>query len=133
MASTSRRNAPLPASLDWVNWLQAGITMLMVVLFVVMISKTRQQSTNIRVLQERVQGLENSRALDRSAGMEEQLRSTVGRLQELERSAARVDALSAENSSLQQQLRELRAATRSAPRDTGIPPLPPIRTEDAIP
>ncbi|MEB3262463.1 MAG: hypothetical protein VKK94_05840 [Cyanobacteriota bacterium] len=133
MASTPKRNAPLPAAPEWVNWLQAGITAMMVVLFVVMLGKTRQQSTNIRLLQERVQGLENSRALDRTSGMEEQLRSTVSRLQALERSAARVDALSAENSALNQQLSELRSAAKTRSREAPIPPLPSINSDETTP
>jgi hypothetical protein len=133
MARTPRRNDPLPAAPEWVNWLQAGITALMVVLFVVMLGKTRQQSANIRLLQERVQGLENSRALDRTSGMEEQLRSTVSRLQALERSAARVDALSAENSVLNQQLNELRSSAQNRTREAPVPPLPAIKSDDASP
>ena len=69
--------------LAWVPWLQAGVTAMLLVLFVVMVGKTRQQSAAIRQLQEQVQGLENARALERTAGLEQQLRSTVERLQEL--------------------------------------------------
>jgi len=126
-------NAPLPAVPEWVNWLQAGLTTLLVVLFVVMLGKSRQQSANIRLLQERVQGLENSRALDRTTGLEQQLRSAVDRLQVLERSAARVDALSAENSTLHQELRQLRAAAQARAAEPAIPPLPPIRNEPTAP
>ncbi len=125
----SDRNLALPAVPDWVNWVQAGLTALLVVLFLVMLGKSRQQSANIRLLQERVQGLENSRALDRTTGLEQQLRSAVERLQVLERSAARVDALSAENSSLHQQLRQLRAAAQDRVAEPAIPPLPPVKGE----
>jgi hypothetical protein len=51
-------------ALAWVPWLQAGVTALLVVLFVVIVGKTRQQNATIRQLQERVQGLENSASGD---------------------------------------------------------------------
>jgi hypothetical protein len=129
----SDRNQALPAVPDWVNWVQAGLTALLVVLFLVMLGKSRQQSANIRLLQEQVQGLQNSRALDRTTGLEQQLRSAVERLQVLERSAARVDALSAENSSLHQELRQLRAAAQARTAEPVIPPLPPVKSEATTP
>ena len=133
MVSTPERSNPLLALPEWVNWLQAGLTALLVVLFLVMLGKSRQQSANIRLLQERVQGLENSRALDRTTGLEQQVRSAVERLQVLERSAARVDVLSAENNTLQQELRQLRAAAQARTAEPAIPPLPPIKNEPATP
>ena len=72
-------------------WLQAGVTAMLVVLFVVIVAKTRQQNATIRQLQERVQGLENSRALERTTGLEQQLRTTVERLQAVERNSARIE------------------------------------------
>jgi hypothetical protein len=51
----------------------------------------------------------------------------------LERSAARVDALSSENSSLHQELRQLRAAAQARATEPTIPPLPPIKSEPATP
>jgi TolA-binding protein len=109
---------------------------MLVVLFLVIVGKTRQQSATIRQLQERVQGLENSRALDRTTGLEQQLRSAVERLQAVERNSARIDGLSGENASLRQELRRLRSA-RDTSRDTAPaqakpdepappPPLPPL-------
>ena len=133
MVSTPERNNPLPVVPEWVNWVQAGLTALLVVLFLVMLGKSRQQSANIRLLQEQVQGLQNSRALDRTTGLEQQLRSAVERLQVLERSAARVDALSAENSTLHQELRQLRAAAQARTAEPTIPPLPPVKSESPTP
>ena len=120
-ASGSGNNAgPLPQLPDWVAWLQAGLTALLAVLFLVMLGKARVQGERIQELQERVQGLENSRALERTTGLEQQLRSTVERLQALERSNARIDVLSAENSALRGEVRQLRrSATSSA-----LPSLP---------
>ncbi len=101
-------------------WLQAGLTALLAVLFLVMLAKAREQGSRIQELQERVQGLENSRALERTTGLEQQLRSTVERLQAVERSTARIDVLSADNNALRSELRQLR---RNA--DSGLTPLAP--------
>lgn len=93
-----------PAPLAWVPWLQAGVTAMLVVLFVVIVGKTRQQNATIRQLQERVQGLENSRALERTTGLEQQLRSTVERLQGMEGLEQAVQRLSAEQANLKLQI-----------------------------
>ena len=120
-ASGSGNNAgPLPQLPDWVAWLQAGLTALLAVLFLVMLGKARVQGERIQELQERVQGLENSRALERTTGLEQQLRSTVERLQALERSNARIDVLSAENSALRGEVRQLRRSAASS----ALPSLP---------
>ena len=88
----------------------------------------RQQSSSIRALQERVQGLENSRALERTSGLEEQLRTTVERLQVVERSNARLQALSSDNKLLNDQLRQLRSTgAKPAPADDLPPLLPPVK------
>ncbi|MCP9807139.1 hypothetical protein KBY71_11500 [Cyanobium sp. T1B-Tous] len=119
------------AALAWVPWLQAGVTAMLVVLFVVIVGKTRQQNATIRQLQERVQGLENSRALDRTTGLEQQLRTTVERLQAVERNSARLEALSGENANLRLELRRQRA-TRDTSGDT-LPPLPKLEEPLAPP
>jgi len=122
------------ASLAWVPWLQAGVTAMLVVLFLVIVAKSRQQNDTIRQLQERVQGLENSRALDRTNGLEQQLRTTVERLQAVERNGTRIDGLSRETTNLRAELSKLRAARPSqatAPKTDelplAVPPLPPLR------
>ena len=121
-ASSGSLAGPMPQLPDWVAWMQAGLTALLAVLFLVMLAKAREQNRQIEELQERVQGLENSRALERTTGLEQQLRSTVERLQAVERSSARIDVLSADNDVLRAELRQLR---RSTARSV-IPPLPPL-------
>lgn len=137
MVSMPDRNNLVPSVPEWVNWLQAGLTTLLVVLFLVVMGKSRQQSADIRLLQERLQGLENARALDRTTGLEQQLRSTVERLQALERSSARLDAISAESSALRQELRQLRAAAAAAAEtrssEPTLAPLPPLKSEPGTP
>jgi len=128
MASAQERSQTLPEMPDWAPWLQAGLTAMLAVLFVVMVGKMRQQSSSIRGLQERVQGLENSRALDRTSGLEQQLRATVERLQVVERSNGHLQALDRENKRLNDQLGQLRSAgTKPAPADDLPPLLPPVK------
>jgi hypothetical protein len=108
----------LPQLPEWVAWLQLGLTALLAVLFLAMLAKARQQGSRIQELQDRVQGLENTRALERTTGLEEQLRTTVERLQEVERSAARINVLSADNEALRSELGQLR---RSRPEPVPSP------------
>ena len=108
----------LPRLPEWVAWLQLGLTALLAVLFLAMLAKARQQGGRIQELQDRVEGLENTRALERTTGLEEQLRTTVERLQEVERSAARINVLSADNEALRNELGQLR---RSRPEVTPPP------------
>ena len=133
-AAISTDASPNGAALAWVPWLQAGVTAMLVVLFLVIVGKSRQQNDTIRQLQERVQGLENSRALDRTTGLEQQLRTTVERLQTVERNGTRIDGLSRETANLRAELSKYRAARPSeatAPKTDelplGVPPLPPLR------
>jgi hypothetical protein len=121
-SASAPKTGPLPQLPDWVNWLQAGLTALLAVLFLVMVGKARQQGSQIRELQERLQGLENSRALERTTGLEEQLRSTVERLQVVERNTSRIDLLSAQAEALRAEMRQLK---RSGGAGTSGP-IPPI-------
>ena len=134
-AAISTEASPNGASLAWAPWLQAGVTAMLVVLFLVIVGKSRQQNATIRQLQERVQGLENSRALDRTTGLEQQLRTTVERLQAVERNGTRIDGLSRETANLRAELSKLRAAgpnEAAAPKTDelplGVPRLPPLRS-----
>ena len=134
-AAISTDASPNGAALAWVPWLQAGVTAMLVVLFLVIVGKSRQQNATIRQLQERVQGLENSRALDRTTGLEQQLRTTVERLQAVERNGTRIDGLSRETANMRAELSRLRGlagAPNGAPSRGDepplLPPLPPLKT-----
>jgi TolA-binding protein len=111
-------SGPLPPLPDWVLWLQAGFTALVAVLFVALLVQTRQQASRVQELQQRLQGLENSRAVERTTGLEDQLRNAVERLQALERDSSRLDVLQAETDALGAQLRQLS-------RPAAAPPAPP--------
>jgi len=102
----------------------AGLTALVAVLFVVLLQQVRQQGQRIQTLQEKVQSLENSNDLERTNALEEQLRSTVTRLQNLEGLEQSVQRLSLEQASLRAQVR------RPLPEpDLGLetPPEPPSK------
>lgn len=127
-----RSNSPerfqsLPELPDWAPWVQAGLTAMLAVLFLVMVGKMRQQNSHIRALQERVQGLENSRALDKTSGLEQQVRSTVERLQAVERTTAALQSLSAQNKLLNSELQQLQAKPSKNNPDDLLQPLPPIK------
>ncbi|MEB3321061.1 MAG: hypothetical protein VKI63_09000 [Cyanobium sp.] len=124
-SESGARSGPLPQLPDWVSWAQAGLTALLAVLFLVMLTKARTQAARIEELQQRVQGLENSRALERTSGLEQQLRSTVERLQTLERSNARLDVLSADNAALRAEVQQLR---RGRAYGSPAPSRPPVQT-----
>jgi hypothetical protein len=122
----------------WLVWLQLGLSTTLAVLFVVMLVRSLQQSATIRQLQDRVAGIENSRALDRTTAIEDQLRTTAERIQVLERQGAQTAALAGENARLRQQLSSAqRGAGKSAATplgdgsglsgDDAIAPLPPIK------
>lgn len=134
MRSVSQQSGS-PAQLpEWMPWLQAGLTAMLAVLFLVMVGQSRQQSTQLRELQQRVQGLENSRALERTTALEQQLRSTAERLQALERANAQLESIRSDNSRLRRELQQLRQPTTASPTPTQPaplvpttpPPLPPL-------
>lgn len=140
-SASAPKSGPLPQLPDWVNWLQAGLTALLAVLFLVMVGKARQQGAQIRELQERLQGLENSRALERTTGLEEQLRSAVERLQVVEKNSSRIDVLSAQTEAVRAELRQLQrrrssATVTPAPARTAVPeatPVPPPASPEPPP
>ena len=106
----------------WMRWGGAGLTAMLAVLFLVLLAQMRQQSERLQTLQDRVQTLENARDLERTSALEEQLRSTVQRLQALEGLEQRLQRLSAEQDALKQQLR-----AGSAPN------LEPLGSQDSAP
>jgi TolA-binding protein len=116
MAPKPQGSGSVPGSLpqlpEWVAWLQLGLTVLLAVLFLATLAKARQQGARIQELQARLEGLENSRALEQTTGLEEQLRATVERLQAVERNSARIDVLSADNEVLRSELGQLRRSSR---------------------
>jgi C4-dicarboxylate-specific signal transduction histidine kinase len=126
-----------PVLPEWTIWIQVGLTALLAVLFLVILDKGRQQSAKVQLLEQRLQGLENSRALDRTTALEQQLRSAVERLQRLERNNSRIDSLTAESKDLQKQLFQLRTealkqnSTNLEPAP--LQPLQPLKPSPGLP
>ncbi len=92
---------PLP---DWMRRAGAGMTAAVAVLFVVLLVQVRLQSNRIQQLQDKVQTMENANDLERTNALEEQLRSTVERLQGMEGLEQAVQRLSAEQANLRLQI-----------------------------
>jgi TolA-binding protein len=105
------------------RWLGAGLTALLAVLFVVLLQQVRQQGQRLQALQDRLQQMENARDLERTNALEEQLRSTVVRLQNLEGLEQSLQRLSSEQDSLRQQIRSAGSRTAIEP---GLEPLLPL-------
>lgn len=109
---TLQQPRPLP---DWMRRAGAGMTAAVAVLFVVLLVQVRLQSDRIQQLQDKVQTLENANDLERTNALEEQLRSTVERLQGMEGLEQAVQRLSAEQANLKLQIGR-------AGYDSGLPP-----------
>ena len=96
-----QQTRPLP---DWMRRAGAGMTAAVAVLFVVLLVQVRLQSNRIQQLQDKVQTMENANDLERTNALEEQLRSTVERLQGMEGLEQAVQRLSAEQANLKLQI-----------------------------
>jgi TolA-binding protein len=124
----SRRRPQTPAGPPaWSGWLQIGLSTMLAVLFLVMLAKTREQNQLLRQLEQRVQGLENSRALDRTSVLEEQQRAMLQRLQPLEAGARRLEAIEQQQEQWRQALADLQNRARRRPEPSLEPfPSPPM-------
>ena len=132
-ARSSNLQAPLPT---WMRRAGAGLTALVAVLFVVLLLQVRQQGERIQTLQDKLQTLENEKDLDRTNALEEQVRSTAERLQNLEGLEQTVQSLRSEQDSLRAQLRSQDRAPQfpldngvdlnNKPKPGRLPALPPL-------
>ena len=132
-ARSSSPQAPLPT---WMRRAGAGLTALVTVLFVVLLLQVRQQGERIQTLQDKLQTLENEKDLDRTNALEEQVRSTAERLQNLEGLEQTVQSLRSEQASLRAQLRSQDHAPQfpldngvdlnNKPKPGRLPALPPL-------
>jgi len=115
----------------WLIWLPMGFATMLLVLFLVLLGRQQDQVARLGELIRRVQNLETSRALERTAVLEQQLRSTAARLQTLERAQLRFKDWERQLQTLRQEL-DLRRSFESTPqgellRQPPLPPLPPRR------
>ncbi len=111
----------------WTGWLQIGLSTMLAVLFLVILSKTQEQNQRLLRIEQRLQGLENSRALDRTSVLEEQQRAMVGRLQTLESGAQRLEALERQQEQWRSALADMQGrAVRRPQADPDLFPTAPM-------
>ena len=124
MRSSPSPSEPEPTLPTWMRCGGAALTALLAVLFTVLMLQVRQQGQRLQSLQDRLQILENNQDLERTNALEEQLRSTVQRLQNLEGMEASLQRLSSEQESLRQLVRSSSTAARQGRQDPEPMPLP---------
>jgi TolA-binding protein len=111
-----------PGLPEWLSWVQLGLTTMLVVLFGVLLVRGREQTRLLQVLEQRVQGLEARGSLAGSSVMEQQLRTLMQRIQDLEGQREQLDALGARQQQLEADLLELRNRGGSLPSVAAPPP-----------
>jgi hypothetical protein len=115
------------------------ISTMLLVLFAVVVNRQQVQAEQLAQLQQRVQALENSRALERTSVLEEQMRTMLTRLQAMEKGGQLLQALERQQQQLQQDLQQLRANPIGRGGDIlepGVEPTPgprPARPSAAVP
>lgn len=109
---------------DWLPWLQIGVSTLLAVLFVMLLIKSRDQNQRLQQLETRLQGVENSRSLDRTAALEQQLRTLAERMQGLEGQREELESTRRERDEMRSELQQLRQATPPPGQSptAGMPP-----------
>jgi hypothetical protein len=109
----------------WLIWLPMGLCTMLMVLFVVVVGRQQDQANKIGELTQRIQNLEHSRALERTAVLEQQLRSTAARLQVVEKGQQRLSDWERQLQTLRQEM-DLRRSFESTHSDLlNEPPLSP--------
>jgi hypothetical protein len=96
---------------------------MLLVLFAVVVNRQQEQAQQLAQLQQRVQALENSRAIERTSVLEEQMRTMLTRLQAMEKGGQLLQSLERQQLLLQQDLQQLRANLIGHPRDSLEPAL----------
>ena len=99
------------------------ISTMLLVLFAVVVNRQQEQAQQLAQLQQRVQALENSRAIERTSVLEEQMRTMLTRLQAMEKGGQLLQSLERQQLLLQQDLQQLRANLIGHPRDSLEPAL----------
>ena len=116
-----RRTPPGPERRTPWLWLPVALSTTLLVLFAVVVNRQQAQAQRIGELSNRVRALEQSRALERTAVLEQQLRAMLSRLQELEKQTGQQEQLGRQLQNLQQDLQQLRSAV-------GRPIIPPVES-----
>jgi len=93
----------------WLSWVQLGISTMLVVLFLVMLGKVKEQATTIGDLEQKVRAIANERSQDRTKAMEQQLESMIQRLQSVEQVGEQLRTVDRQQQALKQDLQQLRS------------------------
>jgi len=99
-----RRTAAGPDRMTPWLWLPVALSTTLLVLFAVVVNRQQAQALRIGELSSRVKALEQSRALERTAVLEQQLRAMLTRLQDQERQNKQQEQLARQLLNLQQEL-----------------------------
>ena len=98
----------------WLSWVQLGISSMLVVLFLVIFGKVREQATTIGELEQKIRTIENERSQDRTKAMEQQLESMIQRLQSVEQVGDQLRNVDRQQQALKQDLQQLRNTPHQA-------------------
>ncbi len=120
-ASSRRPSSPMAVATPWL-WLPVALSSMLLVLFVVIVNRQQAQAERIGSLLGRVRTLEQSRAVERTAVLEQQLRSMLTRLQDQEKLSRQQEQLVQKLQTLQQELQQLRSSVN---RLSALEPPPP--------
>ena len=93
----------------WLSWLQLSISSMLVVLFLVILAKVREQAVTIGQLEQKMRAIENARSLDRTTAMEQQLESMIQRLQAVEQVGEQLREVDRQQQAFKQDLQLLRS------------------------
>lgn len=123
-----------PGVTPWL-WLPVALSSMLLVLFAVMVNRQQTQAQRIGELLSRVQDLEHSRALERTAVLEQQLRAMLNRLQELEKQTKQLQGQNRQLKSMEAELQLLRrtAGRVMTPLEEPLPPPRAQRPSDEPP
>ena len=103
----------------WLSWLQLSISSMLVVLFLVMLAKVREQAVTLGQLEQKMRAIENARSLDRTTAMEQQLESMIQRLQAVEQVGEQLREVGRQQQAFKQDLQLLRSRPGSILDDPG--------------
>ncbi len=106
---------------QWLPWVQLSISTMLVVLFLVVLAKVREQATSIGELEQKLSTIENSRSQDRTTAMEQQLESMIQRLQALEKLSDHLREVDLQQQALKQELQQLHSIPRATITAPGEP------------
>lgn len=109
MAPLTTQRSDQGRAITWIQWIGAGLTATLAVLFVVAIQRVQEQNQDLQRLEQRLQVVENARALERTNALEQQLRATVERLHGLEEDQGRVTDLARQQQQLASQVQRLQS------------------------